>query len=83
MVHADLCGSVTPPTPRGNKFFLLLVDDFSRYTWISLMSSKDQATVEIKRIHAVVERKSGNLFGVLRTDRGGGVHSRSFQGVLC
>jgi hypothetical protein len=68
MVRGDLCGLVTP-TPRGNKFFLLLVDDYSRYLWISLLSSKDQATAEIRRIHAVAKRKSGNLLGVLRTDR--------------
>jgi transposase InsO family protein len=72
MVHGDLCGPVTPPTHRGSKFFLLLMDDFSRYMWISLLSSKDQAAAKIRRIHVVAERKSGNLLGVLRTDRGKG-----------
>jgi len=31
LVHGDICGLVTPPTPSGNKFFLLLVDDLSLY----------------------------------------------------
>jgi hypothetical protein len=39
---------------------------------VSLISSKDQATTEISRIHAIAERKSGNLLCALRTDRGGG-----------
>jgi transposase InsO family protein len=48
------------------------MDDFSRYMWISLLLSKDQAAAKIRRIHVVAERKSGNLLGVLRTDRGKG-----------
>ena len=34
LVHGDLCGPITPATPAGNKYFLLIVDDFSRYMWI-------------------------------------------------
>jgi hypothetical protein len=31
LVHGDLCGPVTPATPSGNAYFLLLVDDQSWY----------------------------------------------------
>jgi hypothetical protein len=31
LVHGDLCGPITSATPSGKKFFLLLVDDMSRY----------------------------------------------------
>ncbi|WVZ59800.1 LOW QUALITY PROTEIN: hypothetical protein U9M48_009898 [Paspalum notatum var. saurae] len=43
LVHGDLCGPVTPTTPSGNKLFFLLVDDLSRYMWLILLSTKDQA----------------------------------------
>ncbi|KAL5225530.1 hypothetical protein ABZP36_012169 [Zizania latifolia] len=33
LVHGDLCGPITPATPDGKKYFLLLVDDWSRYMW--------------------------------------------------
>jgi hypothetical protein len=29
--------------PRGNKYFLLLVDDLSRYMWVVVIPSKDRA----------------------------------------
>jgi hypothetical protein len=29
LVHGDLCGPITPATPSGNKYFILLVDDRS------------------------------------------------------
>ena len=31
LVHGDLCGQITPPTPGGKSFFLLIVDDYSRF----------------------------------------------------
>ena len=31
LVHGDLCGPISPPTPGGKRYFLLLVDDHSRY----------------------------------------------------
>lgn len=60
LVHGDLCGPITPPTRGGKKMFLLLVDDFSRFMWIVLLSSKDQAADAIKRVRAEAEAASGN-----------------------
>jgi hypothetical protein len=37
LVHGDLCGPVTPATPSGNTYFLLLVDDRSPYMWLVLL----------------------------------------------
>jgi hypothetical protein len=71
LLHGDLCGPINPATPRGNRYFLLLVDDYNRYMWVCLLPSKDHAVTEIKRIKAAVERKSGYTLGALRTDRGG------------
>lgn len=31
LVHSDICGTITPTTPSGNQYFLLLVDDMSRF----------------------------------------------------
>jgi hypothetical protein len=31
LVHEDLCLPITPATPSGNRYFLLLVDDYSRF----------------------------------------------------
>jgi hypothetical protein len=79
LVHGDLCGPISPITPSGNMYMLLLVDDFSRYMWVSLLSSKDQAALAIQRIQAAAERKSGNLLCALRTDRGGEFTAAQFN----
>jgi hypothetical protein len=40
---------VTPTTPSGNAYFLL-VDDYSRFMWEALLPTKDCAAAAIKRI---------------------------------
>jgi hypothetical protein len=50
LVYGDLCGPISPAKPRGNKYFLLLVDDLSRYMWVAAIPSKDHAVAAIKDI---------------------------------
>jgi hypothetical protein len=57
-MHGDLCGPVTPATPGGRRYFLLLVDDLSRYMWVVVLGSKGEA-------------ECGRKLRVLRTDNGG------------
>jgi hypothetical protein len=68
--------------PSSNKYFLLLVDDMSRYMWLRLLSSKDQAPSEIKNFHVVVEVETGKKLKVLRTNRGSKFTSMEF-GQYC
>ena len=79
LVHGDICGPITPTTPSGNRYFLLLVDDMSWYMWLCLLASKDQAPVAIRRFKAVAEVESGRKLKVLRTDRGGEFTSMEFR----
>jgi hypothetical protein len=71
LVHADLCGPISPPTPGGGRYFLLLVDDYSRYMWLKVLSSKDGVAEGIMRFTAAAERESGHPLRTFRTDRGG------------
>nr|CAE04466.3 OSJNBa0029L02.7 [Oryza sativa Japonica Group] len=70
LVHGDLCGTISPATPGGRKYFLLLVDDMSRYMWVRLLSGKHEAVAAIKQFQAGVELESGRKLQALRTDRG-------------
>lgn len=70
LVHGDICGPVTPSTPSGNKMLLLLIDDLSRYMWLLLLSSKDQAASAIRRFKAGVEAESKKKLCTLHGDRG-------------
>ena len=71
LVHGDLCGPVTLATPGGRRYFLLLVDDLSRYMWVMILGSKGEAADAIRRAQVGVEAESGRKLRVLRTDNGG------------
>ena len=55
LVHGDICGPISPPTPSGKRYFLLLVDDFSCVMWAYFLSTKDDA---FKIFKALVENGS-------------------------
>jgi hypothetical protein len=55
LMHRDLCGPVTPATPGGQRYFLLLIDDLSRYMWVVVLGSKGEATDAIRSAQAAAE----------------------------
>jgi transposase InsO family protein len=78
LVHEDLCGPVTPATSGGKRYFFLLVDDVSRYMWLVLLATKDEALAAFTAFQAWAEAEAGRKIGTLRTDRGGEFTARSF-----
>jgi transposase InsO family protein len=68
LVHGDLCGLVKPTTPGGRRYFVLLVDDATCYTWVVLLAAKSEAASAIKRVQAAAEKECGRKLRVLRTD---------------
>jgi hypothetical protein len=61
---------MTLATPRGRCFFLLLVNNMSRYMWVVLLDTKAAATDVIKRHQAAAE-ECGYKLQVLCTNNGG------------
>jgi IS30 family transposase len=70
-MHGDLCGPVTPATAGGRCYFLLLIDDLSRYIWVVVLGSKGEAADAIRHAQAAAEAECGHKLCVLRTDNGG------------
>jgi hypothetical protein len=42
LIHCDIWGHFSSPSSNDSKFFLTIVDDYSRFTWVFLMQSKSQ-----------------------------------------
>lgn len=78
-MHGNLCGPITTVTVAGNKYFLLVVDDFSRYMGIVLLKSKDQAFHAFKKIKTTAEVESKEKLKALHTDQGGEFTSNEFK----
>ncbi|KAK9059981.1 hypothetical protein SSX86_020685 [Deinandra increscens subsp. villosa] len=80
LVSVDLCGPISPTTEGGNKYFMLLVDDFSRYSWGGEFTSREFADYcalnGIKRLltapyspqqNGTVERRNRSIMNMTRS----------------
>ncbi|GKC33215.1 retrovirus-related pol polyprotein from transposon TNT 1-94 [Tanacetum coccineum] len=43
LLYMDLCGPMRVASVNGKKYILLIVDDYSRFTWVKCLRSKDEA----------------------------------------
>jgi transposase InsO family protein len=81
LVHGDLCGPVTPATPGGRHYFLLLVDDASWFMW-AVLPMKAATVDAIKLVQVATEKETGLKLQVLRTYNGGEFTAAEFV-VYC
>nr|GEX06775.1 hypothetical protein [Tanacetum cinerariifolium] len=47
LLHMDLCGPMRIASINGKRYILVIVDDYSRYTWVHFLRSKNEAPVVI------------------------------------
>lgn len=50
LIHADLYGQIAPQTLVNNRYFMLIIDDFSQYMSIQRLKTKDEAFQAFKKI---------------------------------
>ncbi|GJT15399.1 retrovirus-related pol polyprotein from transposon TNT 1-94 [Tanacetum coccineum] len=43
LLHMDLCGPMRVASINGKKYILVIMDDYSRFTWVKFLASKDEA----------------------------------------
>ncbi|KAK9078427.1 hypothetical protein SSX86_002484 [Deinandra increscens subsp. villosa] len=78
LIHVDLCGPISPKTKGGKSYFMLIVDDYSRYMWMYPLQSKDEAFYNFKNFKKKVEKEKF-VIRIMRTDRGGEFMANDFM----
>lgn len=48
--------------------FLTIFDDFSRFTWIYLLSNKYDASIKIQQFFCLIKTRFGKVIKALRSD---------------
>ena len=81
LIHADLVGPMES-SRQGSKYILTLVDDFSRYTAVYGLKSKDETFTKFKQFKALVENQLNEKIKKLRTDGGGEFVNREMENLL-
>ena len=82
LVHGDICGPIKPSTIGGRRYFLLLVDDFTRIMWVFFLKEKSEAFQHFKVVKTQAESESEEKLKCFRTDMGGEFNSEEF-GFYC
>ncbi|GJS19760.1 retrovirus-related pol polyprotein from transposon TNT 1-94 [Tanacetum coccineum] len=67
ILHMDLCGPMRVKSFNCKKYVLVIVDDYSRYTWTHFLRSKDETPKVLIDFLKLVQR---GLYAQVRTDKG-------------
>nr|GEV22050.1 retrovirus-related Pol polyprotein from transposon TNT 1-94 [Tanacetum cinerariifolium] len=70
LLHMDLCGPMRVASINGKKYVLVIVDDYSRYTWTNFLRSKDKTPEVLIDFLRLVQRGLHAHVRIVRTDKG-------------
>nr|GFA49595.1 hypothetical protein [Tanacetum cinerariifolium] len=55
LLHMDLCGPMRVECVNGKKYILVIVDDYSRFTWVKFLRSKDETPTFIIKFLKMIQ----------------------------
>ncbi|GJS41010.1 retrovirus-related pol polyprotein from transposon TNT 1-94 [Tanacetum coccineum] len=69
-LHMDLCGPMRVQTINGKKYILVIVDDYSRFTWVKFLRSKDETPTVVIKFLKQIQVGLNKTVRFIRTDNG-------------
>nr|GEX92285.1 copia protein [Tanacetum cinerariifolium] len=70
LLHMDLCGPIRVESVNGKKYFLVVVDDYSRFIWVKCLRSNDEAPDFIIKFLKMIQVRLKVPVRHIRTDNG-------------
>ncbi|GJR71545.1 retrovirus-related pol polyprotein from transposon TNT 1-94 [Tanacetum coccineum] len=70
LLHIDLCGPMRVASVNGQKYILVIVDDYSRFTWVKFLRSKDEAPDFIIKFLKMIQVQLKVPVRLIKTDNG-------------
>nr|GEY96551.1 retrovirus-related Pol polyprotein from transposon TNT 1-94 [Tanacetum cinerariifolium] len=70
LLHMDLCGPMRVASINGKKYIMVIVDDYSRYTWTLFIHSKDETPEVLKDSLMMIQQILQALVITIHTDIG-------------
>ncbi|PWA78284.1 hypothetical protein CTI12_AA217490 [Artemisia annua] len=78
LIHTDLCDFKATPSKGGKNYYITFIDDCSKFCYVYLINTKDEALNMFKTYKAEVEKQLDKKIKILRSDRGGEYESNDF-----
>nr|KAJ0226979.1 hypothetical protein LSAT_V11C100040880 [Lactuca sativa] len=82
LIHSDLCDFHATSSLGNKKYVVTFIDDASRYCYVYLLPSKDEALDKFKIYKKEVELHKNELIKVLHTDRGAERKNRTLKEMV-
>jgi hypothetical protein len=70
LLHFDIWGPLAIPSVHNHKYFLTIVDDFSRFVWIILLKSKSDVSIHVKNFITMIHTQYNITPKTVRSDNG-------------
>nr|GEU63912.1 retrovirus-related Pol polyprotein from transposon TNT 1-94 [Tanacetum cinerariifolium] len=70
LLHMDLCGAMRVESVNEKKYILVIVDDYSRFTWVNCLRSKDEAPDFIIKFLKMIQVRLKVPVRRIQTDNG-------------
>ncbi|GKA51214.1 integrase, catalytic region, zinc finger, CCHC-type containing protein [Tanacetum coccineum] len=70
LLYMDLCRPMHVVSVNGNKYILVIIDDYSRFTWVTCLRSKDEAPDFIIKFLKMIQVRLKVPVRRIRTDNG-------------
>ncbi|GJR01715.1 retrovirus-related pol polyprotein from transposon TNT 1-94 [Tanacetum coccineum] len=68
--HIDLCGPLRVQSINGKKYILVIVDDYSRFTWVKFLRSKDETPAFVINLLKQLQVGLNKTVRFVRTNNG-------------
>nr|GEV97502.1 ribonuclease H-like domain-containing protein [Tanacetum cinerariifolium] len=68
LLHMELCGPMRVASINGKKYILIIMDDYSLFTWVKFLASKDEAPDFIIKFLNMIQVRLNTLVRNIRTD---------------
>ena len=78
LMHIDIWGPFSQQSTNGSHYFLTIVDDFSRYTWVHLMAQKSQTRLLVQSFFKLVATQFNLKIIVLKSNNSVKFHMDEF-----
>nr|GEV34247.1 integrase, catalytic region, zinc finger, CCHC-type, peptidase aspartic, catalytic [Tanacetum cinerariifolium] len=69
-LHMDLCGSMRVQTINGKKYILVIFNDYSRFTWVKFLISKDETPEVVNKFLQQIQVGLNKTVRYIHTDNG-------------
>jgi len=70
LIHVNIWGPYSIPSIHGHKYFLTIVDDYSRYTWIFPLKQKFEVVKVLENFVVFVQTQFETAIKIIRSDNG-------------